>query len=177
MASANSQQPAPNPVIYDFEGQFDDAIKAGFAVAMSSQVAGQQGQDILVTPRFESKFMSGQQEQRSYLVPGTQDPARNNLPWAYQDMWKGTLYVKVVTNRLKDKGLQQHRQDRAVLRMMMLNFTQFVNPKYISIVQSLESSTQADIDDTQGRNWDISAIAFAVTFIIDQNKNAFPVPS
>ena len=55
MPTAIQTQPLPNPLIYDFEGQFEDAFSEGFA-GVISQVASQQDNNLLVTPRFEVKF-------------------------------------------------------------------------------------------------------------------------
>ena len=174
MPTATQPQPLPNPLIYDFEGQFEDAFTAGFANVVP-QVSSQQDQPLLTTPRFDVKFMSGQQEQESYIVQGTGTAAPNSA-WSYQNRWKGTLYVKVTTNRLDDQpNLLLHRTARATMRMMMINFINTVNPglKFISIVQSLESSTQPDI--VAEHDHDVSAIAFNVFFSI--KNSAFPVPT
>ena len=174
MPSATQPQPLPNPLIYDFEGQFEDAFVAGFSSEAVQQVAQQQSTVKLITPGYQCKFMSGAQEQESYIVPNTGTAAPNSA-WSYQNRWKGTLFIKVVTNRLNDRGIKIHRTARATLRLMMINYQTTVNPflKFISIVQSLESSTQADI--VPEKDHDISAIAFNVFFSI--KNSAFPVPT
>lgn len=176
MAKATDPRPIPNLEIYDFEGQFEEAFRAAFVYHNMVQPATQQDSAKLATPRIECQFVSGTQEQRSYLVPGTNEGnVTPTKPWAYQNVWLGSLKAAVVTNRLKDIGKAGHRNIRNLLRWLMQDHINEITArmKYLTVIQTLETGGQYEFNQTG--EFDISSITFAVKFNI--RPSAFPTPS
>lgn len=166
MALATDPRPIPNLEIYDFDGQHEDAFAAGFVAHNVIKPATTQNKDTLVTPRVECQFKSGQQQQRSYLVPGTS--------WAYQNFWAGTMELTVITNRLRDNGKSGHRRIRSLVRWMMQDHANELTArmKYLTVIQVLESNTSTSFE--QRGELDGSQLNFAVIFNI--RPSAFPTP-
>lgn len=179
MALSTAPQPLADVEIYDFEAQFD----AAFALAVANFMGGvpaakQQDAGKLITPRVETKFVSGQQEQRDYIVPGTGNAANNYQDcWRYQNLWSGSLFAKIVTNRIKEKNSDSpsHGRIRAEVRRLGTNFgaTLCPNLKFINIVQLTESGGSPQFEAANDE--DVSSIVWAIKFNI--RSAAFPVPS
>lgn len=171
MAKSTDERPIPNLEIYNFEGELESAYTAAFkSLVPGPQAAPQNGTENLVTPRIECKFISGQQEQRSYIVPNT------NPPWTYQNMWVGTLMVKIVTNRVKEKSARQHHNYcRGVCRWISQDHINQLTArmKFLTIIQVLESGTSPSFDQTSEE--EISALAYNIKFNL--RPSAFPQPT
>lgn len=176
MAIATDPRPRPNLDIYDFEGQFEDAFAAAFVAHNVTKPATQQDDSLLITPRVECQFVSGQQEQRSYIVQTTNEGNANPpKPWTYQNVWIGVLKAAIVTNRKRDNGKAGHRRIRNLLRWLMQDhIIEITNRmKYLTVVQTLENGGQYEFN--QNGDHDISSISWAVKFNI--KPSAFPTPT
>lgn len=173
MATASQPRPIPNLDIYNFEGQFETGFSKGFSSLFDAQTAKQQDKISLITPRIECRYVSGQQEQHSYIVQNTNGPQG---AWTYQNEWNGVLFVKIVTNRVKEKsGLQHHRKMRSIVRWVAQDYINYVNAfmPYISLTKVLETGCSPSFSQEQEE--EISALAYNVIFAI--NGSSFPTPT
>lgn len=166
MAKATDAQPPQNLETLDFETDFETAFQQAVVAGNKARPAASGDSGKLTTPRIECEFLSGAQEQRSYIVPGTN--------WRYPDVWSGSLKVSIVTNRLKDDGKAEHRRQRALVRWISQNHAVEISDrmKYLTAIQIIESGTSREFRTLNDE--DISGLSFAVKFNI--HPSAFPKP-
>jgi hypothetical protein len=148
--------------IYDFETQIETAMGLA-AINHDFKDVNKQGDDgILLTPRIESKFVCGEQVQRSYVQSATV---------SYPNFWRGTHYTRIVTSR--KKKIQDHRMLRSLVRWIWMQHDVELSPDmpYLSVVRAWETGTANSFEQTNDEN--ISVIAHSVDFVI--KPSAFPV--
>lgn len=184
MAKFNERKPVPNLDIYDFEGQFESAFSECIAAQNLRDAAKQQDDKILESPFFQVQFSSINQEQRSYMVPGTVDPSvidpvtKNplNIPWAYPNLFSGTMDASVITNRKRaeQKLEATHNKMRGLLRWVLQNHDIELSArmKYLQIVQLIQKGSRVSFDPKL--DWDMTTISSAIVFTI--LPTAFPTP-
>lgn len=175
MAIFTDPAPPINLEVLDFETDFEQAFQQAVAAHNELIPAAQGDNKTLLTPRIEVEFVNGQQQLRSYVVPGTN--TGNTTPptaWRYPNEWTGSLKVIIKTNRLEDGGKAYHRRLRALVRQICQRHDVEISArmKYLTAIQIIESGTSREF--VANTDTDMSGITFAVQFNI--HPSAFPTP-
>lgn len=185
MAKFNEPRPVPNLEIYDFEGDFERGFSAACEAHNLKPALKQQDTAKVNTPLIRVQFASIVQKQRSYQVPGTQDPSvietstgmPLNIPWAYPNVFEGLMEVSVLTNRNRaDQVLEEtHSKMRGLIRWISFKHDTELSArmKYLQVVQMLQGGSRVSSDDKT--NFDLTTLSFHVVFTL--LPSAFPTPT
>lgn len=185
MAKFNEPRPVPNLDIYDFEGQFESGYSSALEAHDLRKAAKQGDDEKLQTPFIKVQFASIAQHQRSYMVPNTVDPSviepstgkPTGIPWAYPNVFQGSMEVSVVTNRNRaDQKIEAtHAKMRGLVRWISFKHDTELSErmKYLQVIQMLQKGSRVSVDPQI--NFDVTTITLDVVFTI--LPTAFPTPS
>lgn len=151
--------------LYDFEGQLEPGIAAALLFKLTGSAPVQRDTDVLKVPRIEAKLTVHNAEEHFYIVPNT------NPVLMYQDVWNGSVRLRIVTNRARKKGSRSHAAMRGGVRWLMQNHKEYITPNltFHKIIWTLESGTQCDVNNDKE---DVSEVSFQLKWGI--KHTAFP---